>query len=88
MRSVGLYSFGHLATRPLGHFMENQRLISKLDELAEQFAALGAELLTPAVMNDHNAVRRLSVKRAALAPTVEKYRGCLLYTSPSPRDRG
>ena len=55
--------------------MENQRLISKLDELAEQFTALEAELLTPAVMNDHNAVRRLSVKRAALAPTVEKYRG-------------
>jgi len=51
----------------------NERLIAKLDELAEQFATLEAQLLTPEVANDHNAVRRLSVKRAALAPTVEKY---------------
>ncbi len=52
----------------------NERLIEKLEELALQFDALEEELMTPAVMNDHAAVRRLSVKRAALAGIVAKYR--------------
>ncbi|MEO1086125.1 MAG: PCRF domain-containing protein [Acidobacteriota bacterium] len=49
-------------------------LIAKLDELAQQFDDLDAQLADPAVMNDHERVRRLSVKRAAIAGLVEKYR--------------
>ena len=53
----------------------NPNLIAKLDELSQQFDELEAQLADPATMSDHEAVRRLSVKRAALAKIVERYRG-------------
>lgn len=52
----------------------NANLIAKLEELSQQFDDLEAQLAEPAVMNDHEAVRRVSVKRAAIAGLVEKYR--------------
>ncbi|MEM1354589.1 MAG: PCRF domain-containing protein [Planctomycetota bacterium] len=53
----------------------NPNLIVKLDELANQFDALEAQLNDPAVIADHVQVTRLSVKRAALAGLVDRYRG-------------
>ena len=50
------------------------KLLAKLDELAEQFDALEAQLADPAVVSDHEQVRRISVKRAALVGLVERYR--------------
>ena len=52
----------------------NERLLGKLEDFEGQFSSLEAELLRPEVMGDHAAVRRLSVKRAALAPVVKKFR--------------
>ena len=49
-------------------------LLLKLAELEAQFSALEQEIVDPAVLSDHEAVRRLSVRRAALAPVVEGYR--------------
>lgn len=49
-------------------------LITKLDELAGQFDALEQQLSDPAVMADHVQVTKLSMKRAALAGLVERYR--------------
>ncbi len=49
-------------------------LTAKLDELANQFDELEAQLQDPAVMSDHEKVRVLSVKRSALAGLVERYR--------------
>ena len=54
--------------------LDPTKLLAKLDELARQFDALDAQLADPAVMNDHEQVRRISVKRAALAGLVERYR--------------
>ena len=51
----------------------NPNLIAKLDELAEQYDALEAELNDPAVIADHKQATRISVKRAALSGIVEKY---------------
>ncbi|MEM7624897.1 MAG: PCRF domain-containing protein [Planctomycetota bacterium] len=52
----------------------NANLIAKLDELSQQFDDLEQQLADPAVMSDHEAVRRVSVKRAAIAGIVERYR--------------
>ena len=51
----------------------NPNLIAKLDELAEQYAALEQELNKPEVIADHKAATRISVKRAALQGIVERY---------------
>lgn len=51
----------------------NPNLIAKLDELAAQYEALGEQLNEPAVIADHKAATRISVKRAALSGIVEKY---------------
>jgi len=53
----------------------NPNLIAKLDELARQFDDLEAQLNDPAVIADHVQVMKLSVKRAALADLVRRYRG-------------
>ncbi|HAI14450.1 MAG TPA: peptide chain release factor 1 [Phycisphaerales bacterium] len=49
------------------------RLLEKLDQIAEQFADLEAKLQSPDVMQDHEQLRDLSVKRAALLPIVTQY---------------
>jgi peptide chain release factor 1 len=49
-------------------------LISKLDALARQFEELEAQLVDPEVVADHERVRELTVKRAALADLVALYR--------------
>ncbi|MEO0474645.1 MAG: PCRF domain-containing protein [Planctomycetota bacterium] len=51
----------------------NPNLIAKLDELAQQYEALGEELNDPQVISDHKAATRISVKRAALSGIVERY---------------
>ena len=49
-------------------------VLSKLEELVSQHAELCAKLEDPAVLSDHNAVRDLSIKRAAIEPVVADYR--------------
>ncbi|MEM6458071.1 MAG: PCRF domain-containing protein [Planctomycetota bacterium] len=49
-------------------------LLAKLDELAARHDELDKQLQDPAVLVDHERVRRLSVKRAATAGLVERYR--------------
>ena len=51
---------------------------AKLDELAEQYRAVGTQLEDPEVLADHEQVRDLSIRRSALAPVVEGYQR---YTS-------
>lgn len=46
---------------------------TKLDELAEQYRAIGKQLEDPDVLADHEKVRDLSIRRSALAPVVEGY---------------
>jgi len=53
----------------------NPNLIAKLDELSAQHDALSEDLNDPAVIADHKAAMRISVKRAALSGIVQKYRG-------------
>ena len=52
----------------------HDKLIARLDALAAQHDGLEAQLADPAVVADHERVRELSVRRAALASTVELYR--------------
>lgn len=47
---------------------------AKLDALAEQFLDAGRQLEDPGVLADHERVRDLSIRRAAIAPVVEGYR--------------
>ncbi len=54
--------------------LDTSNLTAKLDELAAQFDGIEAQLQDPAVVSDHEKVRSLSVKRAALAGLVERYR--------------
>lgn len=49
-------------------------LARRLDEMDEQFEAIGAQLLEPDVLADHNQVRSLSIKRAALDGPVRRWR--------------
>ena len=51
-----------------------EKLIEKLNALAEQYDAMGAQLAEPAVATDHQRVRDLSVKRAAMEDVAQKYR--------------
>ncbi len=46
----------------------------KLDELESAYEQLGKQLVDPEVLSDHRRVTALSIKRAAIAPVVEKYR--------------
>ncbi len=52
----------------------NANLIAKLDQLSLQYDELQTQLSDPQVAADHEQVRRLSVRRAALADVVERYR--------------
>jgi peptide chain release factor 1 len=49
-------------------------LFKRLDDLDARLAALDARLGNPAVLADHQAVRDLTIQRAAIAPVVEDYR--------------
>ena len=49
-------------------------LIAKLDELSAQYDALDQQLTDPKVIADHNLTRQVSVRRAALAGLVARYR--------------
>ena len=49
------------------------RVIERLEELASQYAELSAMLQDPDTLSDHNAVRELSIKRAAIEPVVVEY---------------
>lgn len=48
--------------------------MAKLGEMAEQFAQIEADLSDPDVVSDHEQVRVLSIKRAALVDLVEQYK--------------
>lgn len=52
---------------------DTSNLTAKLDELATQFQELETQLQDPAVASDHEKVRVLSVRRAALSGLVERY---------------
>ena len=52
----------------------DDRVLSKLAELAAQHAELSAQLEDPAVAGDHKHATALSIKRAALDPVVSAYR--------------
>jgi peptide chain release factor 1 len=54
----------------------NPPLTAKLDSMAAEFDRLDQALLNPAVASDHQKVRELSVRRAALEDTVRRYREC------------
>ena len=49
-------------------------LIAKLDELCTQYDQLEAQLVDPSVVADHDQLRQLSIRRAALVDVVEPYR--------------
>lgn len=51
----------------------NERITSKLAELAEQSEALEQQLADPAVASDPDQLRQLSVRRAAIEPVVRLY---------------
>ncbi len=53
---------------------DTTNLTAKLDELATQFDEIETQLQEPAIVSDHEKVRTLSVKRAALSGLVERYR--------------
>jgi peptide chain release factor 1 len=50
------------------------KLIAKLDEIAQQFDALERQLADPDVVTDHQKVRDLSIRRAAIEHVVGLYR--------------
>jgi len=52
----------------------NQNLIAKLREMAAQFDALEAQLADPDVAQNPDRLRDVSIKRAALADLVDRYR--------------
>jgi len=47
---------------------------AKLEEIAAQHDALAKNLEDPEILADHNRVRELSIKKAAIEPVVEQYR--------------
>ncbi|TVQ32039.1 MAG: PCRF domain-containing protein [Phycisphaeraceae bacterium] len=49
-------------------------VVARLDDLAARRDALAARLSDPEVLTDHRAVRDLSIKKAALDDTVDRYR--------------
>ncbi|MCA9273369.1 MAG: PCRF domain-containing protein [Phycisphaerales bacterium] len=51
-----------------------EAIAQKLARMDAQFAEMEAKLGEPEVMADHNAVRDLSIKRAAIEPVVDAYR--------------
>jgi peptide chain release factor 1 len=58
----------------VAHAPDHTNLIKRLDEMAVQFEKIEQQLVDPQVVSDHQVVRELSIKRAALEPLVQKYR--------------
>ena len=57
--------------------MAQAALLAKLDELASSYARLNSQFEDPSILQDHAAVRRLSVRRAAIEPLVLRHRAYL-----------
>ena len=51
----------------------DQNLLSKLNELRDQYAELSKKLEDPQVLADHKQISAISIKRAALSPVVDGY---------------
>ncbi len=51
-----------------------EQVTTRLDALADQHDEIERQLGNPEVLADHNRVRELSIRKAALAPTVDGYR--------------
>jgi peptide chain release factor 1 len=51
----------------------NDQLDAKLDDVVRQYEDLNAQLATPEVLTDHDALRRLGQEVARLEPVVEAY---------------
>jgi len=51
-----------------------ENLIKRLEDMSAQFEQIEKQLIDPDVVSDHQQVRELSIKRAALAPLVDKFR--------------
>ncbi len=49
------------------------KVLGKLDAMAAQFAEMEALLADPVVVSDHQRLREVSIKRAALADLVQRY---------------
>lgn len=52
----------------------NPKLIEKLDAMIAQFDQIEQQLVDPAVLSNHERIRDLSIKRAALADLTTRYR--------------
>lgn len=52
----------------------HDRLLAKLRDMADQFDQVERQLIDPSVVSDPDKLRDLSVRRAALADLVERYR--------------
>ncbi len=52
-------------------------VVAKLDEIIDQFAELEQRLEAPEVLSDHNLVREISIKKAALEPVAAGYQRIL-----------
>ena len=50
-----------------------RNLLDRLDQLLEQFKDIEAQLVDPDVLQNHHAIRKLSIKRAAIEPIVGDY---------------
>ena len=64
----------------------NQSILSKLEQLSMRLEEINALLSDQAIASDQNKFRELSIEHSQLSPVNDKYKDCLLYTSPSPRD--
>ncbi len=51
----------------------SQNILRKLNELSEQYALYGEQLMAPDVLADHRKVRAISIKRAALEPLIKDF---------------
>ena len=62
-------------------------IASKLAQLSERLDEVTRLLSSEEATRDMDAFRKLNRERAEIEPVVGLYHACLLYTSPSPRDR-
>ena len=73
--------------------MSNNDRFALAHELVSEYATLEAQMADPDIHNDQGKARQLGRRYAQLGPVVAGFRewrlaeDCLLYTSPSPRDR-
>lgn len=66
----------------------DSNLISKLETLARQFDEMERKLADPGVLSDHEQVRDLGIKRAAIGHVVGQYRTYLEYQHHLEEARG